>query len=325
MWTSIYLLVAVVVGGRVSIVGALLGAAFIETIPYESASVPALANLLMGALLIVVLVLRPNGLRSLLVDLLAWLTRIVPRCVAASMPSQRLNRISQLRLLPIGGRSPMNSSEAPLLEVDGVVAGYRGDRVLNHVSMHVRQSSVVALLGANGVGKTTLLRAVAGMVPCREGSIKLDGSRIDGLPHYRISRFGVSHVPEGRGIFPGLSVRDNLRVASFAKRRRPDLGVDGIELFPVLRERMNQRGGTLSGGEQQMLAIARALATSPRILLLDEPSLGLAPQMVSALYAALHSVKQNGVSDAPCRAGGHRGARARRLRVRDRDRRTGPR
>jgi branched-chain amino acid transport system ATP-binding protein len=193
--------------------------------------------------------------------------------------------------------SSTTDAGTPVLSVADVVAGYRGDRVLDGISITVRPEGVVALLGANGVGKTTLLRAVAGMIPCEKGTIRLNGSRIDGKPHHRVSRLGVSHVPEGRGIFPGLTVRENIEVARFARgSASADGAIDGIKLFPVLGQRLNQKGGTLSGGEQQMLAIARSLASCPSILLLDEPSLGLAPLMVSKLYEALRVVKESGVA-----------------------------
>jgi branched-chain amino acid transport system ATP-binding protein len=192
--------------------------------------------------------------------------------------------------------SSATEAATPVLSVADVVAGYRGDRVLDGISLDVPAKGVVALLGANGVGKTTLLRAVAGMIPCERGTITLNGTRIDGLPHHRISRLGVSHVPEGRGIFPGLTVRENLDVAKFARRPDSATAVDGITLFPVLGDRFDQKGGTLSGGEQQMLAVARSLAACPSILLLDEPSLGLAPLMVASLYEALQTVKESGVT-----------------------------
>jgi branched-chain amino acid transport system ATP-binding protein len=135
------------------------------------------------------------------------------------------------------------------------------------------------------------------MIPCMSGSITLNNVRIDGMAHHRVSRLGVSHVPEGRGIFPGLTVKENLEVARFARRRKSEEPtLDGLELFPILAQRLNQPGGTLSGGEQQMLAVARALNACPSILLLDEPSLGLAPMMVSRLYEALHVVKDHGVA-----------------------------
>jgi branched-chain amino acid transport system ATP-binding protein len=186
--------------------------------------------------------------------------------------------------------------EQPLLSVRDVVAGYRGDRVLNGISIDIRNRQVVALLGANGVGKTTLLRAIAGMIPCRRGTIRLEDVRISGMAHYKVSRMGVSHVPEGRGIFPGLTVRENLEIARFARVKGKTTNEIGLQLFPVLRGRLSQRGGTLSGGEQQMLALARSLAADPKLLLLDEPSLGLAPQIVARLYEALREIKQAGMA-----------------------------
>ena len=218
----------------------------------------------------------------------------------------------------------MNSSEAPLLEVDGVVAGYRGDRVLNHVSMHVRGSSVVALLGANGVGKPTLLRSLPAWCPAAKEVSSLTVRGSNGLPQYQDQSIRSLTCPQRQaGSFRPL-VRDNLRVASFAKRRRP-ISVLMASNYSRLRERMNQRERDFSGGERADARHGRALATSPRILLLDEPSLGLAPQMVSRLYAALHSVKQNGVAMLLAEQAAIEALEARRLRVRDRDRRTGPR
>jgi branched-chain amino acid transport system ATP-binding protein len=171
-------------------------------------------------------------------------------------------------------------------------------RILNGVDVEVKDHGVVALLGANGVGKTTLLRAISGLIPSFEGTIKFGGVRIDGLPTHRITRLGISHVPEGRGIFPGMTVRENLQLAGFAsaQRGRPVETQEVIELFPILGQRLSQRGGSLSGGEQQMLAIARAMSARPRLLLLDEPSFGLAPRVVQNLYEALAVLKQRGIA-----------------------------
>jgi branched-chain amino acid transport system ATP-binding protein len=187
---------------------------------------------------------------------------------------------------------------ASLLEVAGVRAGYGVTTVLDGVDLRVPAGSVVALLGANGVGKTTLLRTVAGLVAPSAGTITFQGRRIDGRPAYKVARLGLGQVPEGRGIFPGLTVAENLRLASFTRRgaARPDATVDGRELFPILAERIDQPGGTLSGGEQQMLAVARALATAPSLLLLDEPSLGMAPRVVQDLFAALGRIRDTGVA-----------------------------
>jgi branched-chain amino acid transport system ATP-binding protein len=182
--------------------------------------------------------------------------------------------------------------------VQSLVSGYGGVRILNGVDVEVKDHGVVALLGANGVGKTTLLRAISGLIPSFEGTIKFGGVRIDGLPTHRITRLGISHVPEGRGIFPGMTVRENLQLAGFAsaQRGRPVETQEVIELFPILGQRLSQRGGSLSGGEQQMLAIARAMSARPRLLLLDEPSFGLAPRVVQNLYEALAVLKQRGIA-----------------------------
>jgi len=192
----------------------------------------------------------------------------------------------------------MNGDGAALLSVQALVSGYGGVRILNGVDVDVMDHGVVALLGANGVGKTTLLRAISGLIPTLEGTITFGGVRVDGLPTYRIARLGISHVPEGRGIFPGMTVRENLQLASFAnaQRDRPAESQEILELFPVLGRRLSQRGGSLSGGEQQMLAIARAMSARPRLLLLDEPSFGLAPRVVQNLYEALAVLKQRGIA-----------------------------
>jgi branched-chain amino acid transport system ATP-binding protein len=188
--------------------------------------------------------------------------------------------------------------EGALLSVQSLVSGYGGVRILNGVDVDVMDHGVVALLGANGVGKTTLLRAISGLIPSMEGRIKFGGVRIDGLATHRITRLGISHVPEGRGIFPGMSVRENLQLASFASAQRglPVESKEVMELFPILGQRLSQRGGSLSGGEQQMLAIARAMSARPRLLLLDEPSFGLAPRVVQHLYEALAVLKQRGIA-----------------------------
>jgi branched-chain amino acid transport system ATP-binding protein len=192
----------------------------------------------------------------------------------------------------------VKNGNGALLSVQSLVSGYGGVRILNGVDVEVKDHGVVALLGANGVGKTTLLRAISGLIPSFEGTIKFGGVRIDGLPTHRITRLGISHVPEGRGIFPGMTVRENLQLAGFAsaQRGRPVETQEVIELFPILGQRLSQRGGSLSGGEQQMLAIARAMSARPRLLLLDEPSFGLAPRVVQNLYEALAVLKQRGIA-----------------------------
>jgi branched-chain amino acid transport system ATP-binding protein len=183
------------------------------------------------------------------------------------------------------------------LVVRDLHAGYAGTRVLTGLDVSVESGGVVAMLGANGVGKTTLLRAVSGLVRPDKGTIVFEGERIDHHSAHRIARRGVIHVPEGRGIFPGLSVDENLALSRFTHARGRAAGVADLDrLFPVLSARGAQRAGTLSGGEAQMLAVARALSARPRLLLLDEPSLGLAPLVVEELYGVLGEIKRAGIS-----------------------------
>jgi len=175
----------------------------------------------------------------------------------------------------------------------GPVAAVRG------VSLAVRAGEVVALLGANGAGKSTLLRTISGLIRPRAGRVHLAGRAIDRLAPSRIVRLGIAHAPEGRRVFGSLSVADNLRLGAAARRERAGLVEERerlLDLFPILRERLRQAAGTLSGGEQQMLALARALMAKPRLLLLDEPSLGLAPLIVRAIFDALAGLKRVGVT-----------------------------
>jgi branched-chain amino acid transport system ATP-binding protein len=187
----------------------------------------------------------------------------------------------------------------PLLEVRDLEAGYGPIRALDHVSLDVEDGELVALIGANGAGKTTLLMAISGVVPSRGGSIRFAGSPLMAVKPHEVMRLGIGHAPEGRRIFPRLTVRENLELGGFTQTDRAKLSRDIDEacgLFPVLGERMDQLGGTLSGGEQQMLAIARALVGHPRLLLLDEPSLGLAPLVVAKVFEVIASLSARGIS-----------------------------
>jgi len=185
-----------------------------------------------------------------------------------------------------------------MLEVTGLVAGYGKVEVLHGISLKVSKGSLVTLIGSNGAGKTTTLRALSGMIEPQSGRVVLDGIDIAGLPSYQVTRKGVAHSPEGRRVFPALSVIDNLLLGAFPRLTgaRPRGPVEAdlermFELFPRLAERRHQLGGTLSGGELQMLAIARALMLSPEILLLDEPSMGLAPRLVEEVFATIVRLK----------------------------------
>jgi len=182
------------------------------------------------------------------------------------------------------------------LELRGVAGGYAKVQVLRDLSFEVPGGSVVALLGPNGVGKTSTLRAITGQLDLTRGQILLDGRRIDGLSTSRIARAGVVHIPEGRGIFPGLSVADNLQaMARAARTDDPDRRIrEALELFPRLEERRTQRAGTLSGGEQQMLAMSRAFLADAQVLLLDEISMGLAPLIAEDLFTAIAELKALG-------------------------------
>ena len=184
-----------------------------------------------------------------------------------------------------------------MLRIDDLSAFYRGLRALQGVSLEVARGEIVAVAGANGAGKSTLLRAIAGQVAVT-GAIRFEDAPITGMKPHRIARLGINLVPEGRRLFPRLSVEDNLRLGAYARR-----GADRFaplelvfELFPRLRERLRQRAETLSGGEQQMLAIGRALMTQPRLLMLDEPSQGIMPRLVDDILAAVARIRDRGVT-----------------------------
>ena len=188
----------------------------------------------------------------------------------------------------MAGDAPMSA----LLAIENLFAGYRDITVLRDITLSIEPGQVAALLGANGAGKTTLLRAVSGLIESA-GVIRLDGRPLSGLPPESIAQHGVAHVPEGRGTFAHLSVDENLQLGAWLRRDRAGITADRermFQRFPRLKERLRQQAGTLSGGEQQMLAIARALMSRPKLLLLDEPSFGLAPKLVSELFEALATI-----------------------------------
>jgi branched-chain amino acid transport system ATP-binding protein len=184
------------------------------------------------------------------------------------------------------------------LEVVDLEVSYGGIRAVKGITLRVEPGQIVALIGANGAGKTSTLKAIVGLVPAR-GQVRLFGRNVLGTPTHHIVARGVTLVPEGRAIFPGMSVKENLELGSILKRDRA--GIEArlarvIELFPRLGERLEQAGGTLSGGEQQMLAIGRALMSDPRVLLLDEPSLGLAPKLVRQIFDGIIEISKTGLT-----------------------------
>jgi branched-chain amino acid transport system ATP-binding protein len=183
-----------------------------------------------------------------------------------------------------------------LLRLDSVEAGYRDLVAVREVSLEVRAGEVVALIGGNGAGKTTTLRAISGLLPLRRGRIEFEGERIDGRASAQVVARGIAHVPEGRQLFPSMSVRENLELGARDRAARAATLETVFALFPRLRERERQVAGTLSGGEQQMCAIGRGLMARPRLLLLDEPSLGLAPVMVRLIFETLKAINETGTT-----------------------------
>jgi branched-chain amino acid transport system ATP-binding protein len=186
-----------------------------------------------------------------------------------------------------------------LLKLDGIQVGYGDMTAVHEASLEVREGETVALIGGNGAGKTTTLRAISGLLPLRAGRIEFDGERVDGLRSSQVVSRGIAHVPEGRQLFPTMTVKENLEVGARsdeARRRRAETLAWVFELFPKLQERQGQLAGTLSGGEQQMCAIGRGLMARPRLLMLDEPSLGLAPVVVRTIFDDLQRINRGGLT-----------------------------
>jgi branched-chain amino acid transport system ATP-binding protein len=186
-----------------------------------------------------------------------------------------------------------------ILQLDDIHTYYGAIHALRGVTLHVEEGEIVTLIGSNGAGKSTTLRTISGLLRPREGSIQLSGERIDGRRAHEIVAMGVCQSPEGRRIFPRMSVLENLEMGAFLRKDKGAIAADFervFELFPRLKERRSQRGGTLSGGEQQMLAIGRALMAAPRLLLLDEPSMGLSPILVEQIFDIIVSINKQGTT-----------------------------
>jgi branched-chain amino acid transport system ATP-binding protein len=191
------------------------------------------------------------------------------------------------------------TDDAAALELRNVHTYYGHIHAVKGISLRVKPREIVTLIGANGAGKTTTLRTISGVVHPREGEVLLNGQRIDRLAAHKIVELGICQSPEGRRIFPRMSVLENLQMGAFARKDAAAIDEDlerVLSLFPRLRERLKQKGGTLSGGEQQMLAIGRAMMSRPRVLLLDEPSMGLAPMLVETIFSTIVEINNQGVA-----------------------------
>lgn len=186
-----------------------------------------------------------------------------------------------------------------MLELEDIHSFYGHIHALKGISLHVDRGEIVTLIGSNGAGKSTTIRTVSGLLHPRRGKVLLEGKRIDGLPAHQVAELGVGQAPEGRWIFPRLTVLENLEMGAFTRTDSDGIQQDleyVFSLFPRLKERMHQQGGTLSGGEQQMLAIGRALMAHPRLLLLDEPSMGLAPMLVELIFQTIQDINAEGMT-----------------------------
>lgn len=203
---------------------------------------------------------------------------------------------------PIWGSLPVqpeSSNGQPLMQLENVFVRYGNVEAVSGISLEVNEGEIVTLIGANGAGKTTTLKTISGLQPAASGTIKFRGEDIIGAPAHKIVDMGISQAPEGRGIFPGMSVEENLSMGAYARKDKEKVGEDyerAYTLFPVLKERRRQPGGTLSGGEQQMLAIGRALMAKPTLLLLDEPSMGLAPMLVQQIFSIIGEINKQGTT-----------------------------
>jgi len=186
-----------------------------------------------------------------------------------------------------------------MLKIDGLNVNYGAIHALHDISIHVKAGEIVTLIGANGAGKTSILRAISGLIPIKSGEVIFEGKPIHNTDAYKLSKLGIAHVPEGRRIFANMSVMENLELGAYTRKDKSNIAKDYdmvFEKFPRLKERIKQMAGTLSGGEQQMLAMGRALMVRPRILLLDEPSMGLAPLVVRNIFSIIQEINKSGTT-----------------------------
>ena len=186
-----------------------------------------------------------------------------------------------------------------MLEVKNIQVAYGKIIAVKDVSVTVNQGEIVTLIGSNGAGKSTTLRTISGLIKPKSGEITFNGKRIDGMPGHEIVGMGICHSPEGRRIFPRMTVKENLELGAFLRNNKSEVAADMakvLDLFPRLKERIDQRAGTMSGGEQQMLAVSRALMGDPKLLLLDEPSMGLAPVLVELIFDTIVKIRKQGIT-----------------------------
>jgi branched-chain amino acid transport system ATP-binding protein len=186
-----------------------------------------------------------------------------------------------------------------MLKIEGLNVNYGAIHALHDISIHVKVGEIVTLIGANGAGKTSILRAISGLIPIKSGSVLFEGEAINKTAAYKLSKLGIAHVPEGRRIFANMTVMENLELGAYIRKDKSDVAKDYemvFDKFPRLKERIKQMAGTLSGGEQQMLAMGRALMVRPRILLLDEPSMGLAPLVVRNIFSIIEEINKSGTT-----------------------------
>jgi branched-chain amino acid transport system ATP-binding protein len=183
-----------------------------------------------------------------------------------------------------------------LLEVRGLAAGYSGEKVVDGIEIDVRAGEAVAVVGSNGAGKTTIFRAIAGLLPSLEGRVTFDGKDLTKSPAHRVARAGIAYVPAERHLFPAMTVKTNLTLGAYPHRPHGETYELVLDLFPPLKRYLHRRAATLSGGEQQMLAVGRGLMSRPRLLLLDEPTTGLAPKVAKAAFTALEGLKRTGMT-----------------------------